>query len=158
MAISLSEPMLAARSTLTLAVLALLAGAGATGCAASGPSARSLHYVDDVLVHSPPAHHQAYAAYLRARLAMDGAPADFAAAEGHLQHALRVAPHDAHLWTTLAELELRRGDRDAALTASRKALAIRPGYAPARQLLVRLEGEGGAGASASLVDGAAARP
>ena len=156
MAISPSESMLTARHTHVFAWLALLAGVGATGCAASGPSARSLHYVDDVLVYSPPAHHQAYTAYLRARLAMDGAPADLAAAEGHLQHALRVAPQDAHLWTTLAELELRRGDRDAALTASRKALAIRPGYAPARQLLVRLEGEGGVGASASI--SGAARP
>lgn len=123
--------------------------AAVSGCASSAPPVRSLHYVDDALVHSPTVHYQAYAAYLRARLAMEAEPADPAAAEAalavarsHLEAALRVAPHDAHLWTTVAEVELRRGDREAALAASRKALTYRPEYAPARQLLVRLESEG----------------
>ena len=125
----------------------LLLGLGGAGCAASGPSGRSLHYLGDTLVTSAPVHHQAYAAYLRARLALEAEPADLAAAERELQRALHVEPRDPHLWTTLAEVELRRGDRDAALAAGRVALSLRPDYPPALQLVAKLEG-GAAGATA----------
>jgi predicted Zn-dependent protease len=131
--------------------LAAIVGLGLPcGCAASAPAPRSLHYVDEALVYSPTVHHQAYAAYLRARLVMEVQPAAYAAAEAHLRAALKVAPRDPHLWTTLAELELRRGDRAAALSAGRTALTYRPGYPAARQLVARLEAEGEGGASAAV--------
>lgn len=131
----------AARAALT--TVALLLGVGGTvglGCAASGPSARSLHYMGDTLVYSAPVHHQAYAAYLRARVALEAEPADLTTAERELQRALHVEPRDPHLWTSLAEVELRRGDHDAALAAGRVALSLRPDYPPALQLVAKLEG------------------
>lgn len=128
------------RAGLTAAVVALLGGTLGLGCAASGPSTRSLHYMDDTLVYSAPVHHQAYAAYLRARVALEAEPADLATAERELQRALHVEPRDPHLWTSLAEVELRRGDRDAALAAGRVALSLRPDYPPALQLVAKLEG------------------
>jgi len=134
----------------TLALAAIVGLGPWVGCAASAPAPRSLHYIEEALVYSPTVHHQAYAAYLRARLVMEVQPAEYGAAEAHLRAALAVAPRDPHLWTTLAELELRRGDRDAALDAGRTALTLRPGYPAARQLVARLEAEGELGASAAI--------
>lgn len=122
------------------AALLVVAVLGGAGCRAPGPSTRSLHYIDDTLVYSAPVHHQAYAAYLRARLALEAEPADLVTADRELRRALHVEPRDPHLWTSLAELELRRGDRDAALAAGKVALTLRPGYPPALQLVAKLEG------------------
>ena len=109
------------------------------GCATE-PSSRSLHYIDGELVASAPVHHASYAAYLRARLALEAQPADLVTAGAEIETALKIEPREPHLWTTLAEVELQRGDRDAALEASRIALQLRPDYGPAQQLLAKLEG------------------
>ncbi|MCA9658527.1 MAG: tetratricopeptide repeat protein [Myxococcales bacterium] len=124
----------------TLPALALaLVGLATSACAQRGPSTRSLHYVDDELVYSRPAHYRSYAAYLRARLALEGQPADLEVAAEQIGKALEIEPKEPHLWTTLAEVELRRGDRQAAREASEMALQIRPNYAPAQQMLAKLE-------------------
>ncbi|MCB9569896.1 MAG: hypothetical protein H6710_22200 [Myxococcales bacterium] len=130
-------------------LVGLALGILATACASHGPSPRSLHYIDGDLVYSQPVHYRAYAAYLRARMAMEAQPADLDTAAGEVELALKIEPRDPHLWTTLAEVELRRGDREAALIASRTALQIRPEYAPAQQLLARLEGGEGSSAMSS---------
>ncbi len=111
----------------------------AVGCA-SEPSSRSLHYIDGELVTSTPVHHASYAAYLRARLALESQPADLVTAGEEIETAIKIEPREPHLWTTLAEVELQRGDRDAALEASRIALQLRPDYGPAKQLMAKLEG------------------
>ena len=117
----------------------MLWAALASACA-SGPSSRSLHYIDDQLVTSPPVHHASYAAYLRARIALEAQPADLTTAAREIEAAIKIEPREPHLWTTLAEVELQRGDRQAALEASRIALQLRPEYGPAQQLLTKLEG------------------
>jgi len=111
----------------------------ALGCASS-PTSRSLHYIDGELVTSTPVHHASYAAYLRARLALESQPADLITAGEEIETAIKIEPREPHLWTTLAEVELKRGDREAALEASRIALQLRPDYGPAKQLLAKLEG------------------
>ena len=129
-----------ARSTRRLVWILVFTSLGSLACTL-GPSSRSLHYLDDQLVTSPPVHQAAYAAYLRARLAMEAQPADLERAVDEIAEAIEFAPREPHLWTTLAEVELQRGDREAAIKASRIALQLRPEYAPAQQLLVKLEGD-----------------
>jgi len=128
------------RQTLAGSAVALAAVVATVSGCASGPSTRSLHYIDDQLVVSQPVHHASYAAYLRARLALEAQPADLITAAREIELALKIEPKEPHLWTTLAEVELQRGDREAAIEASRMALQLRPEYGPAQQLLAKLEG------------------
>lgn len=133
---------------LRTSALCLLAGCMApcllAGCMANGYLAnRGLHYVhddagDEQLVRTPAPAPAAYEAYLRARLALEREPPLLDEARGHILDALRWQPDEPQLWTVRAEIEWRAGDFAAAENAIAKALALRPGYAEARQLLARM--------------------
>ncbi|MGB1015320.1 MAG: hypothetical protein ACPG4T_14390, partial [Nannocystaceae bacterium] len=45
---------------------------------------------------------------------------------------------DPHLWTTRGELAMLRGELDVAFAASKRALELRPGYPPARELVAKI--------------------
>jgi Tfp pilus assembly protein PilF len=107
-------------------------------CASSAPSSRALHEVDGELVYSRPVSPAAYAAYLRARLAIEQDPPDLEGAREQIDVALRYDPNEPHLWTTRAEIDERRGAPEEARMAVERALELRPGYAPARALMARL--------------------
>lgn len=119
------------------------------GCVSSGADTRTLHYIGDDLVSSRPVSPGGYEAYLRARLALEHDPPALDEAQTYIDVALRLDPHEPHLWTTRAEIAQRAGDLDAALVSVRRALELRPDYAPAQSLLVRLEG----GEVAAAADG-----
>lgn len=121
----------------TLAAIALLA---LTACAAVGPSARALHYVEGTLVHSHPPPPQAYESYLRARLALDAEPPDPQTALAQLRRAQRSDPRDPHLWATRAEAEVLLGDLEGARASAQRALALSPGYPPAQRVLATIDG------------------
>lgn len=108
------------------------------GCTTS-TNLRSLHYLDGKLVASPPADERAYAAYLRARLAMEQTPAHYLEARQHIQDALQYAPKDAHLWTVCGQIELYLGNPREAFLASQRALQLQPNYPPARQLAASVQ-------------------
>jgi hypothetical protein len=110
------------------AVLALAA------CPHAGPGPRTLHYIGDDLVTTSPADHRAYAAYVQAQLALASEPPDLARALDQIGLAIGYDRGDAHLWTVRGEIELGRGDVDAARRSSAQALALRPGYPPAQRL------------------------
>ncbi len=119
----------------------LLVGLSGVGCASSGPaSPRSLHYVDDTLVYSPPPSAAAYEAYLRARLALEADPPDLAQAREQIRIAIRYTPRDPHLWTTLAVIETEAGDYGEAKLAATRALELSPGYAPAQRVIATIDG------------------
>lgn len=118
-----------------LAALALL---GLTACPHAGPNPRTLHYVGDALVTSRPPDHRAYTAYVQAQLALASEPPDLARALEQISLAIDYDRGDAHLWTVRGEIELRRGDLEAARRSSAQALALRPGYPPAERLAARL--------------------
>lgn len=120
-------------------VLASVAWLG-LGCAAVAPNERSLHEVDGQVVSSSPPPPAAYEAYLRARLALESDPPRLDVAQRSIERAIRYDPRDPHLWTTRAEIEERAGERERAAASARRALAIRPGYPPAQEVLARLEG------------------
>ncbi|MCY0986842.1 hypothetical protein OV203_06900 [Nannocystis sp. ILAH1] len=122
---------------------ALLALALLGACARTGPSSRTLHYIDKTLVTSAPVDHRAYGAYMQARLALDAQPPDLGRALQQIDLALRYDRDDPHLWTTRGEIELRLGDVDAARRSSARALAFGPGYPPALQLAAQLQLPGG---------------
>jgi predicted Zn-dependent protease len=123
-----------------LCLVAALCG----GCLANGYLAnRGLHYITDEegneqLVKTPPPAPAAYEAYLRARLALDRDPPQLDEARGHILDALRWQPEEPQLWTVRAEIEWKAGDFAAAENAIAKALALRPGYPEAQQLLARM--------------------
>ena len=117
-------------------MLLLLMGA----CASTAPSSRALHEVDGELVYSRPVSPAAYAAYLRARLAIEQDPPDLDDARNQIDLALRYDPNEPHLWTTRAEIDQRRGAPEEARMALERALELRPDYAPARDLMARLGG------------------
>jgi Tfp pilus assembly protein PilF len=112
-------------------------------CACGGSTARAsreLHYVGGELVHSPPAPSRAYEAYLRAQLALQASPPRLQEAMEQITVALDHDARDAHLWTTKAEIHWRLGQVQEALASCRRALELRPGYAPARSMMAKLEG------------------
>jgi Tfp pilus assembly protein PilF len=110
------------------------------GCYAVGPEYRSLHVVEGQVVSSPPPSPGAYEAYLRARLAFEQEPPQLVEARFYIAEAIRFDARDPHLWATRAEIEERAGQKAEAAAAARRALAIRPGYALAEQVLARVEG------------------
>jgi tetratricopeptide (TPR) repeat protein len=110
------------------------------GCARNSADPRTLHYIGDDLVSSRPVSPGGYEAYLRARLALERDPPALDEAAAYIDLALRLDPYEPHLWTTRAEIAQRAGDLDGALASVRRALELRPEYAPAQTLLVRLEG------------------
>lgn len=112
-------------------------------CNHAGPSPRTLHYIGDDLVASPVVDHRAYAAYVQAQLALVSEPPDLARALAQISLAIGYDRDDAHLWTVRGEIELRRGDVDAARRSSAQALSLRPGYPPAERLAASLGGPGG---------------
>lgn len=125
------------------------------GCYPVGTGYRSLHVVDGEVVQSPPPPPSAYEAYLRARVAFEQEPPQLSEARYHIARALQMDPRDPHLWATQAEIEERAGQVEQATASARRALAIRPGYPPAQQVLARLEGgSSGAAATASTTAGA----
>jgi Flp pilus assembly protein TadD len=117
--------------------LVLVAG---TGCAGRDVDSRTLHYVAGELVTSHPVSPHAYEAYLRARLALDAEPPDLGRAAAMIRAALELDPQEPQLWTTLAEVQERAGDRAGAVRSLDRALALRPGYGPAERMIARLEG------------------
>lgn len=118
----------------------LLVGLGGVGCASTGPaSTRSLHYVNETLVYSPPPSAAAYEAYLQARLALEAEPPDIAEAREQVQIAIRYAPRDPHLWTTLAMIESEAGAYGEAKVAATRALELSPGYAPAEHVIATID-------------------
>jgi tetratricopeptide (TPR) repeat protein len=121
------------------------------GCYGSmmGPGYRSLHVVEGEVVSSPPPSPSAYEAYLRARLAFEHEPPMLEDARFYIDEAIRFDPRDPQLWATRAEIEERAGQKAEAAAAARRALAIRPGYPLAEQVLARVEGGAGSGATAS---------
>lgn len=134
---------------LPLALACVLLGA----CAPAGvPSARTLHYIDKQLVTSPTVDHRAYAAYLRARLALEADPPDLARALQELDVALHYDRDDPHLWTTRGEVELALGDLDGARRSSARALALGPDYPPAQRLAARLDAPAAAPAGPQVAE------
>jgi len=119
------------------------------GCAGTGTSYRALHYIDGELTTSKPVAGYAYEAYLRARLALDSEPPRLEEAADQISFALRYDPRDPHLWTTLGEIEARAGQPRHALDAAQHALALRPGYGPAKQLMAQLRSDRPASATTS---------
>jgi len=91
------------------------------------------------LVRSDPVSPQAYAAYLRAKLALEAQPPRYTLAKTELETALRYEPKDVYLWTQLAQVELWRGELRQAASALERARSIAPAYPAAKQLEVRLE-------------------
>lgn len=130
--------MVIVRLCLFLSALTLSAG-----CASSGPGYRSLHEVDGEVVYSPPVASGAYAAYLRARLALEASPPRLDEAQRSIEHALRFDPRDPHLWTTRARIAALAGDTDGAVESATRALTLRPGYPPAQSVMAELD-RGGA--------------
>lgn len=130
-------------------LLALLAFAA---CSHAGPNPRTLHYVGDRLVATPVVDHRAYAAYVQTQLALASEPPDLTRALEQISAAISHDRDDAHLWTVRGEIELRRGDVDAARRSSAQALALRPGYPPAERLAASLAA-GGAQVQAPPVRG-----
>lgn len=124
--------------------LALAACALACACAYAGPNTRTLHYVGDDLVSTPPVHWHAYAAYLQSRLALEADPPDLARALQQIEQAIRHDRDDPHLWATRGEIELSMGRLADARRSSQRALALAPSYPPARQLAARLQPSGDA--------------
>ena len=102
------------------------------------------------MVSSRPPPPAAYEAYLRARLALDGEPPQLEEAQRSIERAIRYDPRDPHLWATRAEIEERSGRLDRAASSARRALVIRPGYPPAQEVLVRVEGAGDSASGASV--------
>lgn len=121
---------------------------GLAACAPTGTSARSLHYVDEELVYSNPPPSLAYEAYLRARLALHAEPPQLGQARSEIEVALRYDRRAPHLWSTRAEIAAQQGEHDVAIASAEKALALRPGYAPAAAVLVQVRG----GPAAAAVD------
>ncbi|MBX7081435.1 MAG: hypothetical protein K1X88_19695 [Nannocystaceae bacterium] len=112
-------------------------------CSPTFVSDRALHLVDGQQVHSTPPTNAAYAAYLRARLALEAAPPRLADAKQAIDTAIALDPDDAQLWTVRAEIAARMGDGTTATKAVARALQLRPDYPPAKQLSARLgRGEG----------------
>lgn len=109
---------------------------------------RSQHVVDGQVVSSPPPPPSVYEVYLRARLAFECEPPALDEARFYIEHALQLDPQDPHLWATRAEIEEHAGDKAQAAASARRALAIRPGYPLAEEVLARVEG-GGSGQTAS---------
>ena len=115
-----------------------------SGCYSNGYAVnRGLHYITDEagneqLVRSDPPAPAAYQAYLRARLALERLPPQLDEARGHIIDALRWDRDDPQLWTTLGEIEWKRGDFQAAERALDEALALRPGYPEAERLLATM--------------------
>jgi predicted Zn-dependent protease len=99
---------------------------------------RGLHYVDGQLVETPAPAPAAYEAYLRARLALDREPPALVEARGHILDALRWQPDEPQLWTVKAEIEWKAGEFEAAEDDLARALALRPGYPAAQQLLAQV--------------------
>jgi predicted Zn-dependent protease len=122
----------------TLALVAYCAAIGLAGCAYAGPSDHALHVVDGQVVHSTPPPSSAYAAYLRARLALDAQPPRLDEARAAIDQALRADGRDPHLWTMRAEIAARMGDGPGASAAIDRAFALSPGYPPAKQLQAKL--------------------
>lgn len=120
--------------------LLCLALAGLGACATSGASARSLHYVDETLVYSNPPSALAYEAYLRARVELSAEPPRLEQARSEIEVALHYDRRAPHLWSTRAEIAALQGDDDAAVTSAERALALRPGYAPAQAVLASVRG------------------
>ncbi len=116
-------------------------------CATRGPSDHQLHVIDGSTVYSAPPSTVAYAAYLRCRLALEAEPPRLAEAHDAIQTAIAADSRDPHLWTVRAEIDARRGDTQAALSAVERALSLRPGYEPAQAFAARL-GQGPRSASA----------
>ena len=108
------------------------------GCTSSA-NLRSLHYVAGTLVSSPPADERAYAAYLRARLAMEQRPENYFEARQYIYEALQYTSKDAHLWTVCGQIELHLGNQREAVFASQQALQLQPSYLPAHQLAASLQ-------------------
>lgn len=134
---------------MTLLGVALL-GLGA--CATPSTSARALHYVEGELVYSYPPSALAYEAYLRARVALSSEPPQLERAQAEIEVALHYDHRAPHLWSTRAEVAALQGDEELAVASAEKALALRPGYAPAQAVLAQVRG----GPRAAQLDGAAA--
>ena len=117
----------------------VLAAAGCLGaCSHGGINPRRLHYVDGTLVASRPVAPPAYAAYLRARLALEANPPRLDEAAAAIDEALHFDRTDPHLWTTKALVEHRRGNDPAALDHLSTALDLQPDYPPATELAARI--------------------
>jgi tetratricopeptide (TPR) repeat protein len=127
------------------------------GCYSVGPQYRALHVVDGEVVSSPAPPPSAYEAYLRARLAFEHQPPQLHAAQFYIEEAIRFDPRDPHLWASRAEIEERAGKPVEAAASARRALAIRPGYPLAHEVLARVESRGAAGASATTAAAPASR-
>lgn len=127
----------------------LLSAIVSLGCGAGVHGSRGLHYVDGKLVRSPPASSRGYEAYLRARLALEADPPRLQDAMEHIEEALGYEPREPHLWTTKAEIHRQGGQIGEAMASCRRALELRPGYAPARALLAKLEDGGAPAATAT---------
>jgi predicted Zn-dependent protease len=125
---------------LSLRAHLLVLAAALAACASGTPSARSLHEVDGQIVYSRPPSPGAYAAYLRARLALDDNPPRPEDALVDLERLTRAAPYDPHLWATRAEAHAELGDDAAARDAANRALALDPGQRKAKRVLASLPG------------------
>ena len=128
------------RRCLTAAlVLALTSGCWTNAYYAN----RELHYVqsedgEELLVRTPAPSPAAYAAYLRAKLALERQPAQIEDARKHILDALHWQPNEPQLWTVKAQIEWAAGDFEAAEAALTQALALRPGYPEAQRLLAQI--------------------
>lgn len=113
---------------------------GLAACAPTGTSARALHYVDDELVYSNPPSALAYEAYMRSRIALSAEPPRLEQARAEIEVALHYDRRAPHLWSTRAEIAALQGQDDVAVASAERALALRPGYAPAEAVLADVRG------------------
>ena len=126
-----------------------MAATALPGCYPMGQGYRSLHVVEGQVVSSPPPAPSAYEAYLRARLAFEHEPPKLDEARFYIDEAIGFDARDPHLWATRAEIEERAGKKAEAAASARRALAIRPGYPLAEEVLAWVEGGGASGTTAS---------
>ncbi len=113
---------------------------GLSACAPTATSARALHYVDDELVYSNPPSALAYEAYMRSRIALSAEPPRLEQARAEIEVALHYDRRAPHLWSTRAEIAALQGQDDVAVSSAERALALRPGYAPAEAVLADVRG------------------
>jgi len=80
---------------------------------------------------------------------MGGERPDLDRAWQAMTRALYFDRRDPHLWTTRGELAMMRGELDVAFASTKRALELRPGYPPARELIAKIRAHSHAKAPAT---------
>jgi len=104
-----------------------------TGCSSSR-SKGNLHLINGELVRTPNAPWRAYEAYLRGALAMEASPRRAGEAQLYFRRAATLDPDEVLLWTSYAEASFAIGDFVVGDVALKRALALDPTDAHAREM------------------------